>query len=268
MTAFREVRAELLRPGQLKARREKADVAFLPLGALEFHGLPNPIGVDYLSSHFASCRAAEILGGGVAFPPLLWGLPRDSFFVDQVDRVTDKAAAAYGTDADVVRGAHPHGGLDMQTQWQNYQSIIRMALEQIAGFGFRSIYVVAGHAPLTHFAHSVCVAFSRARAMAGHPVTTDFGGAWDAAELGVDHGGKYETSAMMGIDETMVDLTELDRHPEYNGIGCGSNVGESSAESGKQWLEDCAKALAEEARWMVDNYPDLPPRHGHRRTPR
>ena len=41
-----EVRGEYLRPEEIRAARERADLAFLPLGALEWHGAHGPVGVD------------------------------------------------------------------------------------------------------------------------------------------------------------------------------------------------------------------------------
>jgi len=263
---YRDVRAELMRPEELRACRQRADVAFLPLGSLEWHGIHDPIGVDMLASHSVACEAARILGGGAVFPSLIWGLPRESFFVDQTEAVTAKEAELLGTTEQRVRGLTSHGGMDIQEQWLNYQRIVRMALEQVAGWGFRSIYIVSGHGPICHFVHPAAVAFSRATLMAGDPVTTDFGGEWDAANELADHAGVYETSAMMGLDPTLVDLESIKRKPEYRGVGAGENAIESTEERGAAWIDRCAKAIAAEARWLVDNYPRLPLRHSHNQT--
>ena len=260
---FHDVRAELMRPAQLRAARERADVAFLPLGALEWHGLHNPIGVDALASHRVACMAARKLGGGAVFPTLIYSLPRDAFYVDTLAEFTDRIAEAYGTETRRVRGYAPHGGMDMQEQWLNYQRIMRMALDNIAGFGFRSIYIVAGHAPLVHFARPVALAFTRATKTAGQPVTVDWGGHWEPADAGVDHAGRIETSLMMGIDETLADPGELERHPEYVGHGSGANAVESTREEGLDRYEKSAAALAGEAKRMIDAYPNPTQLHRH-----
>jgi hypothetical protein len=31
------------------------------------------------------------------------------------------------------------------------------------------------------------------------------------------------------------------------------------------WLESCARAMAAEARWLVEHFPQQPPRHKHKR---
>jgi len=262
---YRHVRAELMRPEQLRRCREQADIAFLPLGSIEWHGLQNPIGVDALASYHVCCLAADKLGGGAVFPPVIWSLPRDSFYVDSRDGVYEEAAEALGTDSQRVKGITTHGGMDMQEQWLNYQRVVRMSLEQIAGYGFKSIFLVSGHAPIIHFIRPVAVAFARATQMAGYPVTTDFGGEWDPAGLHADHGGPIETSAMMSIDDTLVDMETLKRQPEYIGVGAGPDAVNASKEKGDQWLEACAVGLAREAQWLVENYPELPERHHHLR---
>jgi creatinine amidohydrolase len=261
-----EVRAERLRPSQIKACRAAADIAFLPLGALEWHGLHNPIGLDALKAHEVCCASARLLNGGVVFPPLIWGLPRDSFFIDTFcEEWTAKIAAAYGTTPAHLQGFAEHGGLDRQEQWLFYQRLLRMSLEHIASFGFRSIYICSGHNPLVHWVRPVAVAFSRATKMAGRIVTTDWGGEMDAAGLSGDHAGRWETSLMLAIDETAVDLEEMEHQPEYAGVGVGRDAPEAQRAQGEEWLSACASSIAAEARWLVQNYPALPPRHHHSR---
>ncbi len=265
MTEDANVCIELMRPAQIHACRQKADVAFLPLGALEWHGIHGPVGTDAIKAHGVCRLAAEKLGGGAVFPPLVWGVPRDSFFMDNNGFCDDLIAKAYGADHGLKADITPYGGMDRQEQWLNYQRLLRMSLEQIAGFGFRSIYILSGHNPLVHWAKPVAVAFSRATHMAGCVVTTDWGGEFEAAGLNGDHAGKWEMSLMMALAPGSVDLSENDRRPEYRGAGATANAPEANEREGRQWLETCAIAIAQEARWLADNYPKLPPRHDHRR---
>ena len=66
-------------------------------------------------------------------------------------------------------------------------------------------------------------------------------------------------------------------HHDYDYIIVGSGFGGSVSalrlaqkgysvlviEKGRRWAEECASAIAEEARWLVANYPQLPRRHRH-----
>ena len=73
------------------------------------------------------------------------------------------------------------------------------------------------------------------------------------------------TSALMASHPGTVDLGELDRNPEYRGVGSGADAVEATRRDGEAWLEACAAAIAEEARWLLENYPKQPERHKHRR---
>ena len=256
-----EVCLELMRPHQIRACRERADIAFLPLGSLEWHGVHNPVGTDALKAHHVCCRAAQKLGGGAVFPPLVWGVPRDSFYVgtqSSMGELSAEVASALGTDVDRVRGFAQHGGMDVQEQWLFYQRLVRMSLEQIAGFGFRSIYVCTGHNPLINWARPVAHTFVRASRMAGQPVTVLCGGEFDAAGLRGDHGGKWETSLMMTARPGTVDLGQIESNPDYLGVGAGVDAVESSPEQGEAWVDACAAAIAKEARRLVERHPDMP----------
>lgn len=263
---FDSLRLELMRPHQICECRQKADLAFLPLGILEWHGLHNPVGLDAVKVHHICCLAARKLGGGAVAPPLIWGAPRGSFHVGMPPtELSEPIAKALGTEPERFKGFCPHGGMDVQEQWLFYQRLVRMTLEQIAAFGFRSIYLCTGHGPLVHFVRPVALAFGRASLMGGQPVTLDWGMESDAPNLTGDHGGKWETSLMMAVDERSVDLGEIERNPSYKGLGHGEDAVESTRVQGEQWADACAGAIAKEARWLVENYPRQPRRHSHKR---
>ena len=96
-------------------------------------------------------------------------------------------------------------------------------------------------------------------------MTTDWGGEFDAAGLSGDHGGKWETSLMMARDKNTVDLKQIEKIPKYRGLAAGANAVEATLKQGRKWINACAEAIAGEAKWLVDNYPELPQKHHHRR---
>jgi creatinine amidohydrolase len=69
---MKEIRYEFMRPQQIIAAREKAPIAYVPLGPLEWHGPHLPFGVDMLHAHNMALEAAK-LTGGVVLPPLPLG---------------------------------------------------------------------------------------------------------------------------------------------------------------------------------------------------
>ncbi len=60
---------ELLRPTEIEQIQQQTPIAYIPWGALEYHGLHNPIGLDGIKSHgLCQLLAAEI--GGIVLPPV------------------------------------------------------------------------------------------------------------------------------------------------------------------------------------------------------
>ena len=67
-----EVRFDRMVPIQVRVRRDACDLAYLPIGGLEWHGSHMPFGTDFLTvTHLAEEAARRF--GGVAFPPLTYG---------------------------------------------------------------------------------------------------------------------------------------------------------------------------------------------------
>jgi creatinine amidohydrolase len=67
-----EIRYEFVRPRQIIAGREKASVAYIPIGPLEWHAPHLPYGTDMLHAYAMALEAARETGG-VVLPPLPLG---------------------------------------------------------------------------------------------------------------------------------------------------------------------------------------------------
>jgi len=72
MESFQSVRAEFMRPSQIRQALAKRSVAFLPIGATEFHQEHLPIGLDGLNAQGVACEAASERGG-IVLPTLFVG---------------------------------------------------------------------------------------------------------------------------------------------------------------------------------------------------
>lgn len=72
MPNFNNVQAELMRPGQIRDALAKRSIAYIPIGATEFHQEHLPIGLDALNAHGLTCIAAS-RSGGIVLPPLYVG---------------------------------------------------------------------------------------------------------------------------------------------------------------------------------------------------
>jgi creatinine amidohydrolase len=117
-----DVSIERMQPVRIVEARQRADLPFLPLGAIEWHGVHNPVGVDAIKAHGVCCAAAQKLGGGAVFPTLVDGVQRDSFFMNKLSSLSDLSkpvAKALNTETQRVRGIAEHGGIDVQEQWLN-----------------------------------------------------------------------------------------------------------------------------------------------------
>lgn len=73
MSGRHEVRAERLSPDELTARIVESPVAYIPVGALEFHGPHLPIGLDGFTAH-GVCVAATQYSGGIVLPAVYQGI--------------------------------------------------------------------------------------------------------------------------------------------------------------------------------------------------
>ena len=72
MPYFDHVRAELMRPGQIRDALARKSVVYIPIGAIEFHQEHLPIGLDTLNAHGLTCMTASRTGG-IVLPPLYVG---------------------------------------------------------------------------------------------------------------------------------------------------------------------------------------------------
>lgn len=162
-----EVRFERMVPDQVVARRSACPVAYLPVGALEWHGLHLPLGTDYLTvQHIAERAAREV--GGVAFPPLYYGDVRYNLMDSAPEwreeyrremQLREELAAAFAQevvkepDSDWAR-AHPaahgeRGPLPSTPTEQHdfFVTLIAKTMLEIHVYGFDVIVLLPGHGP-------------------------------------------------------------------------------------------------------------------------
>lgn len=163
-----EVRFDRMVPAQVVARRNACNVAYLPVGSLEWHGPHMPFGTDYFTvTHIAEETARR--AGGVVFPPIYYGDVR--YFLQEC-RVEWRKS--YAREMDVPR-AYPAAfplqsedggpGYDCPTQPDDgepaefaldftkaeqdrfFTHLIARTLLEIHLYGFTHIVVMPGHGP-------------------------------------------------------------------------------------------------------------------------
>ena len=114
-----EVRLERMRPEEIEAALARAPIAWIPLGALEYHADHLPNGTDGIAAHGVLVRAARRVGG-VVLPwsyvtmgtlALPWSFRFDPSLVAEVLRQTLRQLAGDGVRLAVVHTGH--GPLDL-----------------------------------------------------------------------------------------------------------------------------------------------------------
>lgn len=70
---FEKYQLERLIPEQIYSGLADKSIVYFPLGAIEWHGLHLPIGLDSMTSHGLCLRVAATIGG-LVMPPLYYGM--------------------------------------------------------------------------------------------------------------------------------------------------------------------------------------------------
>jgi creatinine amidohydrolase len=227
-----EVRLERLRPAQVDAALARASVAWVPMGALEFHAPHLPIGTDGFTAHGLLTMAAEQVGGIV----LPWSY---------LTLGTLRFPWSLRFERGLVEGA------------------LRDTLLQLADDGVGVLVVHTGHAPLDliHLIKRVCGEVEGARPGVrayglcylelNAALGTGLGTAWPVA---VDHASTMETSWLQALEPALVDVTALPEGRETlitAVYGPNPRVTADPAR-GRSELDGAADLLAARVRALVD----------------
>lgn len=130
----KKVQYELMFPWELAQAIAETPICYLPLGALEWHGEHNAVGLDAIKAH-AVCVAAARLSGGVVVPPLYWA----------TDSREDLPDGSYLTGG-IEHGERYHvPGIMFWIRPETYQELLLDMYEAMRRRGFQAIMVIAGH---------------------------------------------------------------------------------------------------------------------------
>jgi creatinine amidohydrolase len=246
------VRYEEMLPRDIVARRAKFPAAFLPLGGLEWHGEHLAVGNDALKAH-ALCVLAAERSGGIAFPPLWYGEPRDQKLMETVHDGEGRIRGKMKLPArNFAAGALGNTYAD---QLALYDKLLMYALHEIRSLGFRAVCILTGHYPIIEWARPVCSRFNRkfsdCRAWAGiefHYVPKS-----KRDQAGGDHAAKWETSYLMVLRPECVDMTVHRGREKETLIGVGGHDPrtEASTEVGRQGVELIVAGMVRKARELL-----------------
>jgi len=179
------VQIELMKPKELNEARDRFPVAYVPFGAIEFHGYHLPVGLDTLKCHRLLCRIATEIGGLVA-PPLFYG---------------------FG-------GGH----LEFDWTWMlDQETLAKIILTTIQGLernGFLVIVVMSGHYPNDQLFPALKEAHQAQGGQAKLLTVMEYDPFRAAGEAHGDHASKWETSYMLALGEDLVDMDRVKRSPD------------------------------------------------------
>jgi creatinine amidohydrolase len=179
----KKVRYELMLGREATQRIEDCPVAYLPIGCLERHGDHLPMGLDVIKAHGICCEVAQAIGG-VVFP---------AHFYAGIHRLEDDVRRRLASE----RGNLYTDG----TAVQNLKEI----LDQIVIIGAKVIVLYSGHYPVSQrdMIKEIAAEYNAGAEVRVIPITEV-----DCLGEG-DHAGICETSFMLYLDRTLVDMTRI-----------------------------------------------------------
>jgi creatinine amidohydrolase len=176
------VQVELMLGSEATEALQAFPVGYLPIGGLERHGDHLPMGLDVIKAHRICCLAARVIGG-VVFPAHFYSAIH-RLQPDVHRRVTSQWADLF-TDA---------------TAKANLQEII----SQLQLMGLKVLVLYSGHYPVSQ----VEMIREIAAEVAGRGGLTVIPFAECMLWKG-DHAGVSETSLMLYLDKSLVDMTRI-----------------------------------------------------------
>jgi len=216
-----------LMPAEFERRIGEFPLVYVPVGALEWHGEHQAIGLDGLKMHGLCCEAAR-RGGGIVFPPIYHAIP------GMID---------YSPD-------YSHGA-NMPFTEDFLRNLLDTTLHALDNVGFKAAILITGHTSLEQIAlvEDVAKKYDGAMIVCGTN-DAEYGGAIDHAS---DHAGKWETSILWHLRPDLVDITRLPRDLEtkcYGIYGDDPRV-HASPELGRRAVDAVADDLAALAKRLL-----------------
>ncbi len=181
MKGLTHLMIERLHPDQIKAAIDTKPIVYLPLGAIEWHGLHLPIGLDGLTAHHLCLKAAQKCGG-LVLPPLYYGMTGSI-------------------------GHHPWTILVEEEK--TLMSLLRNTLDRLEDFGVELAVVFTGHfgrrqlALLDELAQ-IWAGEDHKMQILVRPIN-----ACPEAGMEGDHGAIFETSLLAQMHPELVDIGKL-----------------------------------------------------------
>lgn len=174
------VQIELLKPKELNEARDRFPVAYVPVGAIEFHGYHLPVGLDTLKAHRLLCRVAEADGGLVA-PPIFYG----------------------------TGGGHTEFAWTWMLEPEVLQQVLLTTIHGLEKSGFQVIVILSGHYPNDQLYPALQKAYQAEGGKAKLLTLMEYDPFREAGEAHGDHAAKWESSYMLALGPDLVDMSRV-----------------------------------------------------------
>ena len=241
MRPLPNVRYNEMLPHEIVAARQACPIAYLPIGGVEWHGEHLAVGNDTLKADMLAVKCAE-QGGGLAFPPLYWGEPRESHLMETSPGCREAIAEKMGLVPENF--APGYMGRSYHEADRFYIELLVHILRQVESLGFKVMTIIAGHYPIRHHAQAAVEWYSlgiprrpatRAWACSGYELVHD-----QIPDAG-DHAAKWETSLLMALRPDLVDMSRLPQDPDEELVGVSGTDPRGSASL--EYGETCVRAV-------------------------
>lgn len=216
---------EQLMPAEIESILAHNPVAYLPWGALEYHGRHAAVGLDGLKAHGLCVELARVVGG-LVFPPVYVA-------ANTIKEVKDL----------------PHRRHSINFREETVRTLVREHLEQLADEKFRVVFLLPGHVGQPHYDILKDEAARMNAAQTGTKVIcTSETDLVPKDVVIVNHAALGEVSLLMSLYPGCVDLSRLPRDREPTLIDdavWGPDPRASSAEKGRAYTEAFVAAARE-----------------------
>jgi len=214
---MKKVRYEEMLPHEVVAARTEKPVAYLPIGGIEWHGEHNPLGLDTVKAHELCVRAAQ-KGGGLAMPALFWGESRESELLEFDYNVEQKVTEKMHLPAENFAPGYM-GGVTPDQEHAFYEQLLTHIYYQLKSLGFRVIFVLCGHYPLSRYAKKTSQEFMEKNPNIKIYTGIEADPVRDIYPKGGDHAARWETAIMSTLRPELVNLSVLGNDKSVKPIG-------------------------------------------------
>lgn len=213
MSNNQKVRYEEMLPHEVVQARENRPVAYLPVGGLEWHGEHNVLGLDTVKIHALAMECAKH-DGGLVFPPLFYGEPREHYLMEANFDPGDLIKQSMHLPAQNFQAGYME---ERRTETDlRYIQFLLYMLKEAHSLGFKVMVLMPGHYPLLAHARAAVELFNLHVDKAGLELNQAISWAAVGFELvrdvfpkAGDHAGAWETSLMLALRPDLVDLSVL-----------------------------------------------------------